>query len=161
MNELNKAPAQDNKGVITLSGINQHKSKRASMIVACCIVSESELQLAVPDYSYEYENTHPEAFKSIMFDFGMDTSQEFKRQDGLTHRNKLNQVVTCSRWVGNERIDSAWVESGYASKEAMDKHSGSKILEDLYRKRGETQDIQDYLNERDAYAVVDEEVWVG
>jgi hypothetical protein len=156
----NKDDKDDKDETITLSRINQHKTKRASMIVACCIVSESEIAMIMPEYTSSYETEHPEGFKDVLFKFGMDVTQEYKRQDALQHRNKVNQVVTCSRWVGSERIDLDWINSGYASKEAIDKYSGSKILEDLYRERGETQDTQDYLNERDIHTVVDESVWI-
>jgi len=44
--------------------------------------------------------------------------------------------VTCDRFVGNERTDKEWIESGYASREAKDKSSGSKLLTDIYRQKG-------------------------
>jgi hypothetical protein len=87
----------------------------------------------------------------------MDIDKPVLRQDGLQHRNRLNEVVVCSRWVGEERLDEAWLYSGYASREAIDKASGSKILEDLYRSRYLTQDAQDSLEARDRYNVVKEE----
>jgi hypothetical protein len=156
----NNNPTTITSNTITTDLVNSRKKKRESAIVACCIVSESEVVMAVPDYTSSYEQDKPEVLSKVLFDFGMDVSQEYKRQDGLQHRNKVNEVVTCSRWVGNERTDQSWISSGYASKEAIDKHTGSKILEDLYRERGCTQDIQDYLNERDVHDVIDESVWI-
>jgi hypothetical protein len=129
---------------------------RPSSIVALCIISESELVKVIPNYSAEFENNTLE-FKKVLFSLGMDTERYVLRQDGLQHRNRLNETVVCSRWVGEERLDEAWLLSGYASKEAIDKASGSKILEDLYRSRNLTQDAQDSLEARDRYNVVKEE----
>lgn len=120
-----------------------------SKIAAIVIVSESEISEVYPDYDSSWEKTSPEKLKDILFSFGLDISQLYQRQDGLTHRNMMNQVVLCSRWVGNSRQDSAWVESGYASKEAIDKAAGSKILDDLYRSKYLTEDAQQMLEARD------------
>ena len=59
-----------------------------------------------------------------------------ERQENLQHRNRFNEVVICDRYVGNERTDKEWLNSGYASQEAKDKATGSKMLADLYRLRG-------------------------
>lgn len=145
---------------LTLSRFQSHKEKRSSMIVAQVIVSESELAKVIPNYSSSIETDNPHRFKAILWELGMDVDKGFQRQDSLWHRNRLNEVVLCSRWVGDSRLDDEWINSGYASKEAKDKYSGSKILEDLYRERSATQDTQDYLESRDKYAVVDTSVWI-
>jgi hypothetical protein len=129
---------------------------RPSAIVALCIVSESEIVKVMPNYSSDFENDTI-AFNKFLYSLGMDIDKPVLRQDGLQHRNRLNEVVVCSRWVGEERLDEAWLYSGYASREAIDKASGSKILEDLYRSRYLTQDAQDSLEARDRYNVVKEE----
>lgn len=129
---------------------------RPSAIVALCIVSESEIVKVMPNYSAEFENDTL-AFNKFLKSLGMDIERPILRQDGLQHRNRFNEVVVCSRWVGEERLDEAWLYSGYASKEAIDKASGSKILEDLYRSKNLTQDAQDSLEARDRYNVVKEE----
>jgi len=105
-------------------------------IVALEIVSESEIALAYPDYDCSWEEEAPDKFKDILWSFGIDLSKSVERQDGLFHRNRLNQVVFCSRWVGESRQDKEWLESGFASKEAIDKSSGSKLLADLYKQKG-------------------------
>lgn len=130
------------------------------MIVAQVIISESELAKVIPDYTAEFETDNPYKFRSLLWDLGMDVDKGFQRQDYLKHRNRLNEVVICSRWVGEERIDTEWVNSGYASIEAKDKYSGSRMLEDLYRAKSATVDIQDYLEDRDKYAVIDTSVWI-
>lgn len=130
---------------------------RPSAIVALCIISESEIVKVMPNYSAEFENDD-ENFKKFLFGLGMDTNKPYQRQDGLQHRNRFNEVVVCSRWVGEERIDSDWISTGYASKEAIDKASGSKILEDLYRSKYLTEDAQALLEARDKYTEVKEEI---
>lgn len=126
------------------------KNKRPSNISALCIISESELTTIVENYSCEFENSGKE-FLDILFSLGLDISRPFQRQDGLTHRNRFNEIVICSRWVGQERIDDDWIKSGYASKEAIDKADGSKMLEDLYRSKNLTEDAQAMLESRDRY----------
>ena len=122
---------------------------RPSSIVALCIVSESEIAKVIPDYSFKLEGTSN--FLSMLHSLGMDTLRPFIRQDAIQHRNRLNEVVVCSRWVGEERIDESWLLSGYASTEAKDKATGSKILEDLYRSKHMTEDAQRTLEDRDRY----------
>jgi uncharacterized protein YllA (UPF0747 family) len=75
----------------------------------------------------------------------------------LQHRNRFNESVVCSRWVGNERLDTAWIKSGYASRSAIDKASGSRMTEDVYRSRHETEDTQAALESRDKYNDTEEE----
>lgn len=129
---------------------------RPSAIVALCIISESEIIKVMPNYSAEFENEEIK-FKSFLYTLGMDINKPFQRQDGLQHRNRMNEIVVCSRWVGEERIDEAWIHSGYASKPAIDKASGSKLTEDLYRARYETEDAQAMLEARDRYNTITEE----
>lgn len=133
---------------------------RESLIVAYCIISESELKIAYPEYSKDWETETPTVFKNILYNLGLDSTLTFHRQDGLWHRNRLNQVVLCSRYIGEERQDKEWIESGYASTEAKDKASKNKILEDMYRTRNLTKDAQAMLESRDYYTVIDESVWI-
>jgi hypothetical protein len=129
---------------------------RPNAIVALCVISESEIVTVMPNYSAEFENEEIK-FKSFLYSLGMDISKPFERQDGLQHRNRFNEVVICSRWVGSERVDEAWIYSGYASKAAIDKASGSKLTEDVYRSRYETEDAQAMLEARDRYTTITEE----
>lgn len=124
--------------------------KRFSKIAAITIVSESEIAKVFSEYDSKIEQENPELLKQILFQFGMDTSQNFERQDGLTHRNMFNEVVICSRWVGQTRLDDDWINSGFASKEAIDKWQGSKIVESLYREKCLTEDAQAALEQKDA-----------
>lgn len=157
LSTTNQTNTVNNRKILTR--YQAHKEKQSSMIVAKVIISESELSLIIPDYDASYETNNPAKFRKCLYELGLDVSLPFERQDGLHHRNRLNKVVFCSRWIGDERQDENWIKSGYASKEAIDKYSGSKILEDLYRERNATQDTQDYLEGRDKYSVIDETVW--
>lgn len=133
--------------------------RNSSMIIATVIVSESEIKAVHPSFNDKFEHSNPEEFRKIMYSLGMDTSYPIIRQEGLKHRNRLNQVVKCTRWLGEERLDDEWIKSGYASVEAKDKHSGNHILEDLYRQRSLTVDAQERLEQRDRYTTVDESAW--
>jgi len=135
------------------------QSNRQSAIVATVIISESELIQALPDYQPEDEINKPQQFKQLLHGLGMDTTQAYVRQDNLKHRNRLNQVVHCNRWLGEERLDKQWINSGYASVEAKDKASGSFMLESLYREKMHTTDAQEYLESKDRYTKVDKSAW--
>ena len=155
----NKQKQTITKDSVSMNRWQKHQTKRASLIVATVIISESELALGTPEYNSKYEEEHPGRFKQALYALGADLSLPYKRQDGLWHRNRLNQVVLCSRWIAQERQDKAWIKSGYASREAIDKYSGSKILEDLYRMKSMTQDTQEHLEDRDRYSIIDESQW--
>jgi len=136
-----------------------YELNRESLIVAYRIISESELKLAILDYDSSLEFSNPTKFKKVLWELGLDSTLQYVRQDGLWHRNHLDEVVLCSRFLGEERQDKEWIESGYASQEAIDKASKNKILEDLYRTKNLTKDTQAVLESRDYYTVIDESVW--
>lgn len=144
-----------------MKNTNKYSTSFYSQIVAQVIISESEIKKVIPEYTYKYEETNPDEFLKIMYDLGIDTKYNITRQDGLWHRNRLNEVVLCSRWVGEERLDEEWIKSGYASKEAIDKVTGNKILEDLYRSKNLTKDTQEVLESKDRYAIIDETLWLN
>lgn len=133
---------------------------RDSLILAYSTISESELFYIYPDYTYDLELTNPVLFKSLLFTLGMDTNLKYLKQDNLIHRNKLNKVVQCSRYVGEERQDQEWLESGKASREALDKATKNRILEDMYRTRGFTKDTEAVQESKDYYTVIDETQWI-
>jgi hypothetical protein len=128
--------------------MDSQKRVKPSAIVAKVIISESELS-KVMQWHCDIEKDE-EKFKSILFDLGVDTEKLITRQDGLQHRNRFNEVVICSRWICEERLDDTWLKSGYASKEAIDKAGGSRIIESLYREKCLTEDAQEILERRDA-----------
>jgi len=125
-----------------------------SKIAALAYVSESEISKIYKDYHHSWEEVNPEKFKSILFQFGLDISWPYEKQESITHRNKLNQIVKCNRWVGNSRMDSQWLNSGLASKECLDKAKNNKLLDDVYRSKYLTEDAQNLLEARDKYATI-------
>lgn len=110
-----------------------------SNIIALSIVSSMDIMVVKPDYTYKWAEENPNDFKEILEQFGMDTRNGFEIQTDVTHRTRLNRLVTCDRYVSNERIDDEWINSGYASREATDKSSGSKLLKDIYRGKGQVE----------------------
>ena len=110
-----------------------------SRINATEIVSESEIFKLYPDYDARLEESDPDRLQNILFEFGLDIEKPIERQDGLQHRNRFNEVVVCSRWVGQSRLDEDWLKSGMASCEAKDKARSSRLLDDLYRQKGMTE----------------------
>jgi hypothetical protein len=109
-----------------------------SNIIALVIVSAMDIHEVKKDFTYKWAEDNPKKFNEILYAFGMDTSSFIERQENVTHRTRLNRLVTCDRWVGNERVDKEWIDGNYASREAKDKYSGSKLLNDLYKYKGLT-----------------------
>lgn len=134
-------------------------SKR-NLIAAYCIVSESEIYLIDDKYNHVwFDSDNPNRIKlmNILHELGMNTDEYIEVQQPVLHRNRLNQVVNCGRYVGVERLDYQWISSGRASKEAIDKASGSKLLEELYRAKGLTEDAQLAMEYKDKYSSKGEE----
>lgn len=105
-------------------------------IAALCIVSVSELAKVKPEITYDWIDENRKEFLDMLYSIGMNVMQPIERQDNVTHRNRFNEVTTCDRYVGQERIDKEWVNSGYASQEARDKSLNNNMLNDLYRLKG-------------------------
>lgn len=108
-------------------------------IAAIRVISLSELYKADPKFTELYAMQNEAELKQILYKAGIDTNQSYEHQV-LQHRNNFNEIYDGSRWVGLERIDSDWINSGLASREAKDKASGSRLLVDLYRSKGLTTD---------------------
>ena len=138
--------------------MTKHKGVYTSMIDNTYIVSESEIAMIYPQYNISWYTDQIEDLKTVLWDLGMDTQNEnFTLQDVTQHRNRLNQIVTCSRYAGLERSDSAWINSGYASQAAIDKSRNSRMTDDLYREKGLTVDMQQAMEKKDKYQVVEDE----
>lgn len=105
-------------------------------IIALTIVSASDVAKVYPEFTYEYMRTNKKEFEEILFNFGMNIYKMYEIQENVVHRNLEGKVVQCDRFVGDERLDEAWLASNYASNEAWDKASGSNLLNDLYRFKG-------------------------
>ena len=105
-------------------------------IIAIVSVSLSELEVLHKGISTKWTEENKEEFKSMLYSVGLDTDKPYEVQENLPHRNRLNKVVQCNRWMGNERTDAAWITSGYASFAAIDKAKNSYLINDMYRQRG-------------------------
>lgn len=134
-----------------------NKQVQPNMIAAYCIVSESDINYAVHDYHSNWEFKQQDKLKNILHNFGMDINRVIEVQRNLRHVNRQNQVVQCNRFVGFERLDEEWLSSGNASREAQDKASGNKMVEDRYRMRGLTEDVQAVMESKDKYREETEE----
>jgi hypothetical protein len=107
-----------------------------SNIIALSIVSSYDIAKVKKDFTYQFVQDNPENFKDILYRFGMNVNTGFETQENVLHRTLAGDVVQGDRYVGSERIDLEWLASGYASREAKDRASGSKLLDDLYRQKG-------------------------
>ena len=105
-------------------------------IAAFEAISLSELETVMPWINKEWIDENPDTFKQMLYDCGLDVFNFPLDEQLNTHRNRFNNIITCKRWVCNERVDPAWVTSGYCSVEARDKSLNNRILNDLYRFKG-------------------------
>jgi hypothetical protein len=99
-------------------------------------ISLSEIQKVNPEITEEWV-LNPEnqsKITSMLYSLGMDTSYKISMELNQ-HRNKFGEVVKTIRWSGEERGGS-WLESGYASQEAIDRGLDNNLLNDMYRIRG-------------------------
>lgn len=109
-----------------------------SRIIALVYISLSELQTVEPRYTEQWADSSEQELLGVLHGLGLDVNQPWERQI-VEHRNRFGNLITGSRWVGNERIDKEWIESGYSSQSAIDKSKNNRMLNDLYRMRGLTE----------------------
>jgi hypothetical protein len=100
-------------------------------MTAVVIISDSEIAKVLPDWHYEFPLTNPEEFSKMLWELGINTTQPVEKQEGFLHRNRFNETVLCNRWVGYERLDKEWIDSGYASRDARNEASQSRMLKDI------------------------------
>ena len=108
----------------------------ALKIAAICYLSLSEIQTVDPSITEDFIQNNPKDFEKILYELGMDVYNYPVDEQELTHRNRFGNIITCKRWVGNERTDKEWLNTPYSSPEARDKSLNNKILTDLYMARG-------------------------
>ena len=106
-------------------------------ITALVIISLSELQTINPKYTEEWSENTPE-LEQTLFSLGANIKSPYEKQTDQ-HRNRFGNLITCSRWVCAERTDKEWIESGYASYEAKCKSLNNRLLNDLFRMRGQSE----------------------
>ena len=109
-----------------------------SSIIALVYISQSELWTVNPMYTEEWVQNNPQQLEPVLYGLGLDVNQPYEVQFN-THRNRFGNIDTCSRWVGNSRLDDEWILSSYASEEAVAKKQGNGLVKDLYSMRGMTE----------------------
>ena len=107
-----------------------------SGIIALKYVSAVDIAKVFPSFTYDYIKTNPKEFQDILYQFGMNINYMYEIQEDKQHKSIEGKLVQADRYVGQERTDKEWLDSGWASREAKDKSSGSKLLNDLYRMKG-------------------------
>ena len=108
-------------------------------ICALCIISVSEIAKVIPSITYQWIEDNRHKFLDMLYELGMNTNQPIEYQKEIQHKNRFGEIRICDRYVGNERTCKEWIESGYASQEAIDKASGNKMIVDLYRLKGQVE----------------------
>ena len=137
---------------------NNKASSYSSKILALVYVSSSEIAKVIPDWDEVKAMEDPAMFNLMLFELGIDPKFPIEHQLNFQHRNRFDEVVICSRWVGHERQDKEWIKSGYASQEALDRNKNSRLLDSSYRNRLLTIDAQEMLEEKDRRSKLVEDV---
>ena len=145
------------------SGIQKSKgtnkgSSYSSKILALVYISSSEINKIISDWNENFCTEHHTLFTKMLHELGMDTSKPIEQQENLQHRNRFDEVVICTRWVGHERSDVEWIKSGYASQEALDRNKNSRLLDSSYRNRLLTVDAQEMLEEKERRSKIGKQV---
>lgn len=80
-------------------------------------LSVSDL-LMIKDFQVAFGNDDKQAIEKILFENGLDVEEHYTLEFSQ-HRNLQGQIVSCERYVGEERQDTQWLKSGAASWEAQ------------------------------------------
>lgn len=80
-------------------------------------LSVSDL-LLIDGFKEAYGKEDNRTVRKILFMNGLNIKEPYEVVV-TTHRNLRNQVVTCERYEGSERLDTAWLKSGFASMYAI------------------------------------------
>jgi hypothetical protein len=80
-------------------------------------LSVSDL-LMIKDFQVAFGNDDKQAIEKILFENGMDIEEPYAIEFSQ-HRNLRGQIVSCDRYVGEERQDKCWLKSGAASWESQ------------------------------------------
>src|ERR1043165_53667 len=72
--------------------------------------------LLIKSFQEAFGNDDKQAIEKILFENGMDIEEPYTVEFSQ-HRNLRGQIVSCDRYVGEERMDKYWLKSGTASWE--------------------------------------------
>ena len=78
-------------------------------------LSFSDLML-VTGWAKAYGENNKQEIERILFENGIDTEEPYTVEFSQ-HRNLCGQIVSCDRYVGEERCDKAWLKSEACSWE--------------------------------------------
>jgi len=76
-------------------------------------LSVSDL-LLIDDFKTAFGSDDKKAIEKILFENGMDINEPVSLEFSK-HRNLRGNIVSCERYVGEERQDLSWRQSGAAS----------------------------------------------
>ncbi|MCK9530414.1 MAG: hypothetical protein M0R77_07625 [Gammaproteobacteria bacterium] len=88
---------------------------------------------------------------NLLYDVGFDINKEIY-VESCYHRTIYKEVVYAPRFVGEERLDDSWINSGYASEEAWKILVGKKdvsllrLLEEMSKESNFTGEITEHLS---------------
>lgn len=74
--------------------------------------------LLIKSFQTAFGNDDKQAIEKILFENGMDITEPYTVEFSQ-HRNLRGQIVSCDRYVGEERQDKCWLKSGAASWESQ------------------------------------------
>lgn len=80
-------------------------------------VSETDLVL-LKDWYYDLPVERPKHFRNLLFLLGADPNYDWDERFCI-HRNRQGEIVRSRRFEFVERSDEAWLNSGFASEEAV------------------------------------------
>lgn len=144
--------------------MKEKERKYISDIAAYVLVSEAELFHVNPEYSVNwfYDELQKKKLDKLLHSFGMDTQYKYDLQEVTQHRsNLLGKVCTCRRYFGYERQDLEWINSGYASREALDKFKSNRLVDEMYFQKGLTHQAQVSAELKDQYRAGEEVEFEG
>ena len=130
----------------------KYKKEYISIIANYLHISETEIAKVFPNYQYSWYEDDKENLSEILYELGMDTTRHWEYQQPVQHRNRLGEVVTSGRYYGIERIDKEYLESGFASPAAKAKSQNSRLMDELWRAKGLTEDCIEAAEWKDKYS---------
>lgn len=72
--------------------------------------------LLISSFQEAFGNDDKQAIEKILFENGMDVIEPYTVEFSQ-HRNLRGQIVSCDRYVGEERCDKVWLKSDACSWE--------------------------------------------
>jgi hypothetical protein len=74
--------------------------------------------LLIDNFKEAFGKDDKQSIEKILFENGMDITEPYSLEFSK-HRNLRGNIVSCQRYVGEERQDQKWLKSGAASWEAI------------------------------------------